>query len=403
MVMSGGVIFYHLFHSLLESPPIVPDQRAFASSSGTHLYCQHYHKPGHLIDRCWVLHPELKQQFFRPRRGGRGDGRSGGRGRGTPRTDAIAEVEPIPTDLLYTSNNFSSQIAQLQSHLGLATASQSSGPTAAIVAETPTALHSKSGHPTWILDLGANNHMTGPDFEEDFWQGNGVVERKNRYIMSVVRCLLRGMRVPKYFWHMAVLTATYLINRTPSRVLQGKAPLHVLQPASTLFSIIPRVFGCTCFVQNWSPTRTKLDDKAVRCIFLGCSSMSKGYRCYDPATRHMYHSLDVTFLETVPFFSDCPPPPGSSSEILATDDPIPPRPLPILEPPSSTPPPNGSLLPIASQDPSPRTPAPLPVSSPESGMSSPLVSDIPPPRYPTRVRRSPSRFLLFNSTNHPIT
>ena len=29
------------------------------------------------------------------------------------------------------------------------------------LAETPTALHGKSGHPTWILDSGANNHMTG--------------------------------------------------------------------------------------------------------------------------------------------------------------------------------------------------------------------------------------------------
>ena len=28
---------------------------------------------------------------------------------------------------------------------------------------------------------------------------NGVAERKNRHIMSVVRCLLRGMEVPKYF------------------------------------------------------------------------------------------------------------------------------------------------------------------------------------------------------------
>ncbi|GFY87026.1 hypothetical protein Acr_05g0006650 [Actinidia rufa] len=85
--------------SLPESSPIVPDQRAFASSLGTHLYCQHCHKPGHLIDRCWVLHPELKQQFFRPRGGGRGGGRSGGRGKGTPRTCAIAEVEPIPANL----------------------------------------------------------------------------------------------------------------------------------------------------------------------------------------------------------------------------------------------------------------------------------------------------------------
>ncbi|GFY81904.1 hypothetical protein Acr_02g0001440 [Actinidia rufa] len=81
--------------SLPESSPIVPDQRAFAATSGSHLYCQHCHKTGHLIDRCWALHPELKQQFSRPR----GGGRSGGRGRGTPRTGAIAEVEPIPAAL----------------------------------------------------------------------------------------------------------------------------------------------------------------------------------------------------------------------------------------------------------------------------------------------------------------
>ncbi|GFY85357.1 hypothetical protein Acr_04g0000950 [Actinidia rufa] len=126
--------------SLPESSPIVPDQRAFAAASGTNLYCQHCRKPGHLIDRCWVLHPELKQQFSRPRGGGRGSGRSGGRGRGTPRTGTIAEVEPIPANLS-DFKQLQLQIAQLQSHLGLATASQSSGPTAAIVAETPTALH----------------------------------------------------------------------------------------------------------------------------------------------------------------------------------------------------------------------------------------------------------------------
>ncbi|GFZ15830.1 hypothetical protein Acr_25g0002390 [Actinidia rufa] len=205
-------------------------------------------------------------------------------------------------------------------------------------AEAPTALHGKSGHPTWILDSGANNHMTGelatftspvtsvnqsvciadgssipihsqgdarlssditlssvyhvPHFAYNLLsvsrlakdlncavvflpsrcylqdlsskkifgkvyernglyyfgdplpsrtlssslhafsppvlessvlspsglKSNGVAERKNRHIMSVVRCLLRGMGVPKYFWHMVVLTATYLINRTPSRM-----------------------------------------------------------------------------------------------------------------------------------------------------------------------------------------
>ncbi|GFZ03339.1 hypothetical protein Acr_15g0019470 [Actinidia rufa] len=116
--------------SLLESSPIVPDERAFAATF-----------------RVSLILSALSQD----RRG---------RGRGTPRTGAIAEVELIPA-ALPDFKQLQLQIAQLQSHLGLATASQSFGPTTAIVAETPTALHGKSGHPTWILDSGANNHMTG--------------------------------------------------------------------------------------------------------------------------------------------------------------------------------------------------------------------------------------------------
>ena len=125
---------------------------------------------------------------------------------------------------------------------------------------------------------------------------NGVVECKNRHIMSIVRCLLSGMHVPKSYWHMAVLIAVYLINRTFSRVLHGMAPLQILKPNCTLFSILSCVFGCTCFVQNHSPHCTKLDNKSVKCIFLGYSAMSKAYRCYDPVSRHLYHSFDVTFF-----------------------------------------------------------------------------------------------------------
>ena len=54
---------------------------------------------------------------------------------------------------------------------------------------------------------------------------NGVAERKNRSLIGMVRCMLRGMRVPKSYWHFTVLTSTFLCNRTPSRVLQHRAPL----------------------------------------------------------------------------------------------------------------------------------------------------------------------------------
>ncbi|CAA0831270.1 Unknown protein, partial [Striga hermonthica] len=47
-------------------------------------------------------------------------------------------------------------------------------------------------------------------------QHNGVAERINRTIMEKVRCMLRMAKLHKPFWGEAVLTACYLINRSPS-------------------------------------------------------------------------------------------------------------------------------------------------------------------------------------------
>ncbi|MCO5572608.1 hypothetical protein L7F22_026365 [Adiantum nelumboides] len=44
--------------------------------------------------------------------------------------------------------------------------------------------------------------------------------------------------------------------------------------------------------------RGKLDDKAIKCIFVGYSSGSKGYRLYNPATNKIFESRDVIFTET---------------------------------------------------------------------------------------------------------
>ena len=71
------------------------------------------------------------------------------RGKGTPRTGAVVEVSSSSTDF----GQLQSQIAQLQSHLGLGSSPSSSSPTAAIATGTPTALHGKSAPPTWILGL----------------------------------------------------------------------------------------------------------------------------------------------------------------------------------------------------------------------------------------------------------
>ena len=66
----------------------------------------------------------------------------------------------------------------------------------------------------------------------------------------------------------------------------------------------PKIFGCVAYVHLHKNQRTKLDPCAVRCIFLGYAQHKKGYRCYDPATRRLYITMDVTFLETEYFFQE---------------------------------------------------------------------------------------------------
>ncbi|MCO5608578.1 hypothetical protein L7F22_062790 [Adiantum nelumboides] len=59
-----------------------------------------------------------------------------------------------------------------------------------------------------------------------------------------------------------------------------------------------RVFGCLAYAHIPQQLRGKLDDKAVKCIFVGYSSGSKGYRLYNPATNKIFESRDVIFAET---------------------------------------------------------------------------------------------------------
>ena len=137
-------------------------------------------------------------------------------------------------------------------------------------------------------------------------QQNGVAERKNRHLLEVARSLMIATNVPHHFWGDAVLTATYLINRMPSRVLNYNTPQTTLQnsfPNTRLITSLPfKIFGCTAFVHNHHTNRSKFDPTSIPCIFLGYSANHKGYKCYSPSTRKFYHSMDVTFFENQPFY-----------------------------------------------------------------------------------------------------
>jgi hypothetical protein len=63
-------------------------------------------------------------------------------------------------------------------------------------------------------------------------QQNGVAEHKHRHIVEMDLALLANAPMSLKYWDQAFLTATHLINRTPTKLLDYDTPLHCLLGAT---------------------------------------------------------------------------------------------------------------------------------------------------------------------------
>ena len=127
-------------------------------------------------------------------------------------------------------------------------------------------------------------------------QQNGVAKRKNRIIVEMARSMLKGKGLPDTFWAEAVNTAVYILNRSYTKAVKDMTPLQAFsgkKPSVAHF----RIFGSDCYVHVPDASRTKWDAKSQKCIFLGYSEESKGYRLYNPTTKKVIISRDVVFEE----------------------------------------------------------------------------------------------------------
>ena len=95
--------------------------------------------------------------------------------------------------------------------------------------------------------------------------------------MEMAKAMLYEKGLPKIFWVEAVNTAMYLLNRCPTKALLNKTPIEAWserKPSVRHF----KVFWCLCYSQVPEERRSKLDETSEKCIFMGYSSQSKGYR-----------------------------------------------------------------------------------------------------------------------------
>jgi len=129
-------------------------------------------------------------------------------------------------------------------------------------------------------------------------QQNGSAERKHRHIVETGLALLASASMPLKFWDEAFLAATYLINLLPSKVINFHTPVELLLKETPEYNSL-RVFGCACW-PNLRPYNTrKLAFRSTRCVFLGYSSIHKGFKCLEVSTGRVYISRDVVFDETI--------------------------------------------------------------------------------------------------------
>ena len=58
-----------------------------------------------------------------------------------------------------------------------------------------------------------------------------------------------------------------------------------------------RVFSCDAYVHVPKENRSKLDNKAKKCIFIGYKDGVKCYKIWNPKTKKIFYSRDVVFRE----------------------------------------------------------------------------------------------------------
>lgn len=98
-------------------------------------------------------------------------------------------------------------------------------------------------------------------------QQNGLVERKHIHLLNCARALMFHASLPIGFWGECLLTAVYLINRTPTPVLHNKSPYELLYDCAPDYSNM-RILGCLCYATVVPQSSEKFASRLVKGVLL---------------------------------------------------------------------------------------------------------------------------------------
>jgi gag-polypeptide of LTR copia-type/GAG-pre-integrase domain len=154
-------------------------------------------------------------------------------------------------------------------------------------------------------------------------QQNGVVERKHRQIVELSLASIFHAQIPLQYWSDIFESIAFVINRLPSASIAFQTPFELLFNQKPDYHFF-RILGCKCFPYTRPYSLHKLSPRSRTCVFIGYSSVYKGYKCLDLDTNRVYISRHVVFDENSLPFKNLP----SSSSTITSSIPI--SPLQLL-------------------------------------------------------------------------
>jgi hypothetical protein len=89
------------------------------------------------------------------------------------------------------------------------------------------------------------------------------------------------------------MTVVHLLNRSPTKALDGKMPYEAWHERKPTVSHL-HVFSCLAFVKELNHIG-KIDDRSTLGVFIGYAEGAKAYRVLDPTTWHMRITCEVMF------------------------------------------------------------------------------------------------------------
>lgn len=102
-------------------------------------------------------------------------------------------------------------------------------------------------------------------------------------LQEMARTAINEKNMTKHFWAEAVNTMCYIQNKISISPIPGKTPYELWKNKKPNISYF-HPFGCNCFILNTKDNLNKFYSKAQKCIKLGYSEHSKGYRVYNTET-----------------------------------------------------------------------------------------------------------------------